>query len=209
LSVNHPTLEHRRQAALQVPITEVLDLLGIPLESGTTQQIHCPIHEDRHPSARLYASDNRIYCFTCQQGYDVIDLVQHKLGLTFADAITWLEGAFDLTLHVSGLGVLVETSLRRSRPTDPKTLIEVLDEALLHTRPYWTCAAYTQAAVAIDLMVYQIKEGLLPLPEFYTHATALLRKLHAVRTPVQGLPTPPVGDSRPDCGPDGGQPLEE
>src|SRR5687767_3058650 len=63
------------QVRRYVTIFEMLSHMGVDVPEAT-HQIRCPFHEDRSPSARVYADQNKIYCFTEQKGWDVIDAAQ-------------------------------------------------------------------------------------------------------------------------------------
>lgn len=73
-----------------LPITYVLDYVGIPVEQGEGR-LHapCPFHSDHDPSFDVYPWHNgeRWGCFVCGIGGDVLDLIQ-KLWpeLTFTRA---------------------------------------------------------------------------------------------------------------------------
>lgn len=64
---------------------------------------HCPLHEDRTPSLRLYSGAARgFYCFSCHRGGSAIDLAQILLGLdTPTEALKALDRDFSLGLNLS------------------------------------------------------------------------------------------------------------
>lgn len=45
----------------------------------------CPFHDDHHPS--MSVKDNKYFCFVCNEGGDVIDLLVKRDGLTFKDVV--------------------------------------------------------------------------------------------------------------------------
>lgn len=65
--------------AKQVPIKHYLNV--------EKNKIKCPLHEERTPSFQIYERDNRWYCFGCNEGGDVIDLVQKLQNITFVEAV--------------------------------------------------------------------------------------------------------------------------
>lgn len=56
--------------------------------------VHCPFHDDHHPSMRLY--DDHFYCFACAAHGDVIDLTAKLLGISVPEAIRRLEEDFGI-----------------------------------------------------------------------------------------------------------------
>lgn len=64
-----------------ISIQDVCGLLGVELRQfGRTEKGRCPLHDDRSPSFVVYPDDDngagRFYCFGCNQGGDVIDLLE-------------------------------------------------------------------------------------------------------------------------------------
>lgn len=70
------------QKAKQYPIEQLLEF-----RAGFAK---CPFHDDKHPSAKYYKDKNRIHCFVCNQGFDVIDIVQQIYNLSLKEAINHL-----------------------------------------------------------------------------------------------------------------------
>ena len=85
-----------RERALAYPITDLLSELGISIHhEGVEQQIRCPVHSDSVASARYYPESNSIYCFTCAESYNPIDLAMLCWELSFVEAIEKLGGRDD------------------------------------------------------------------------------------------------------------------
>jgi hypothetical protein len=59
-------------------------------------QVHCPFHNDVHPSAKLFVSQDTFWCWVCIKGGDVIWVVQETLGLTWPQAVDWLTETFTI-----------------------------------------------------------------------------------------------------------------
>jgi len=55
----------------------------------------CPFHQETNPSFFLYPETNTFYCFGCQVGGDVIELVKKALNCNFEQAIKYLTGGKD------------------------------------------------------------------------------------------------------------------
>jgi hypothetical protein len=65
----------------------------------------CPIHPEKHPSFYIYKETQRWFCYGCNQGGDVIELVMLKEKVTFNEAVEKLAHRKGITLdseHTSG-----------------------------------------------------------------------------------------------------------
>lgn len=51
----------------------------------------CPLHEETRPSFTIFPETRSWYCYGCQRGGDVIDLVRLRLDLPFDEALRWLD----------------------------------------------------------------------------------------------------------------------
>ena len=51
----------------------------------------CPLHEETRPSFYLFRETCSWYCYGCQRGGDVIDLVRQRLDLPFDEVLRWLD----------------------------------------------------------------------------------------------------------------------
>lgn len=89
----------------RVSAHDVLRLNGIELKHSVgdkAESILCPFHSDRSPSAKVHpqigTSPSGVYCFTCQERWDVFDLWK-KFGredMRFTEVLLGLERAFGL-----------------------------------------------------------------------------------------------------------------
>ena len=50
----------------------------------------CIFCSDTSGDMHYYEEDNRVYCFSCQKGGDVIDVIQEVRGCTFKEALKFL-----------------------------------------------------------------------------------------------------------------------
>jgi hypothetical protein len=68
------------QQAKDYPIEHLIDIKkGVAL---------CPFHEDHHPSMGI--KNNRYRCFACGAKGDTIEFVMKRDGLSFKEALNWL-----------------------------------------------------------------------------------------------------------------------
>ena len=81
------------------PVADIADRLGVKLRpSGRRMMGPCPIcGGDPRRAGRFEAkTTDRWVCVVCQDGGDVIRLVQKALGLSFRAAVEWLGGAQEI-----------------------------------------------------------------------------------------------------------------
>ncbi len=76
------------------PLGPVLQALGVRLHGEATQQICCPVHEDRSPSARYYHEDQSVHCFVCGRSWNALSVVMAKFSYDRATAELWLAERF-------------------------------------------------------------------------------------------------------------------
>ena len=78
---------------LSVPV------FGSPTSSRRPMCCPLPAHQDRHPSAVLYATEGRWWCHRCNQGGDAFDLVMAVQGVTWRQAAEWLAAYANIKLQ--------------------------------------------------------------------------------------------------------------
>jgi DNA primase len=70
------------------PIAEVIgEHLQLRSAGGGSLKGLCPFHEEKTPSFNVTPARGLYFCFSCQEGGDVISFVQKIENLTFADAV--------------------------------------------------------------------------------------------------------------------------
>jgi hypothetical protein len=128
------------------PMAAVLQKFGVQLVGNTTQQIRCPVHDDRSPSARFYADDQSVHCWSCARSWNVLTLTMARLKYDRQQARDWLKTQFVLTERPHGeivrdtLRSRVEVSV--ARVTAEIALVDgsiraLVSDPLLAVR-YWT-----------------------------------------------------------------------
>ncbi len=81
------------------PVERVAASYGVALKRvGACLVGLCPLHKETHPSFTVFPDAARFYCFGCQQGGDVVDLVCRLEDVSFPQAIERLTGAGPLRL---------------------------------------------------------------------------------------------------------------
>ncbi len=82
--------EAKIEQAKQTPIVDIASSFLQLKKSGRNYKALCPFHQEKHPSFYLYPETNSFYCFGCNQGGDVIKLVELAFNLEFKEAIEYL-----------------------------------------------------------------------------------------------------------------------
>lgn len=130
------------------PVAGVLDLLGHPPQPDGQLSCPSPSHPDRHPSARMYPDTRKVHCFGCGSTWDVIGLVQEVRGVSFPEAVAYLEEAFDIT-EATDPG-LVRSVLARTPQGDYTGLIVATRDALIAARRRMSLPQYAKLWRAYD-----------------------------------------------------------
>lgn len=157
-----------------VTIFEMLDRMGIQL-AEETQQIRCPFHADNNPSARIFADQNKIWCWTCQRGWDVIDAAQSHLGVGLHEALTWLEQEFSIPGATQGLAMTIKTQLSSRAAPDIAQVADLVEQTLRTRKKALGFERYTRLLYGLDLTVYQLAKKAVKLTEAQARFTQLLK----------------------------------
>lgn len=78
-----------------IPIADVCKKLDIAIVRG--RRAKCFMHEDHHPSLTIYNNTNSWFCYTCNKGGGVIDLVKEYFNYDTEKACKWLEVEFNIS----------------------------------------------------------------------------------------------------------------
>lgn len=90
-----------------IAILDVARLLGLKVTtSGYNHFVKCLYHQEKTASMSLNTKDNYFKCFGCNKSGDVIELVQKVTGLSFPEAIKYLQTNFNLSYQYEK-GVMV------------------------------------------------------------------------------------------------------
>jgi len=82
------------------PIAEVIgEHLQLRHAGGGSLKGLCPFHEEKTPSFNVTPARGLYFCFSCQEGGDVISFVQKIENLTFADAVERLAARAGIELR--------------------------------------------------------------------------------------------------------------
>lgn len=158
----------------KVTIFEVLERMGVDI-APETQQMRCPFHADRSPSARVYAEQNKIYCFTCQKSWDVIDAVAEHFKLGFADALVWVEREFGIGGVLPSLTGAVRMALLKRATPNVAEIAVTLEQRLKDRRGQLGFERYTKCLLALDLTVYEATQGTLKPVQLQPRLDAIIR----------------------------------
>ena len=83
---NH--IQYDVESIKKIPIEAIYEFQKI-YSFGKKKKAICPFHDEDTPSFIIYP-ENTFYCFGCHKGGDVIKFIQYKYGLSFFDAIKFI-----------------------------------------------------------------------------------------------------------------------
>lgn len=171
-----PKLSVRAAAILaNITIFQVLEVYRVPFAGKVTQQIRCPVHKDRTPSARVYADNNKVFCFTCSKLWDVIELVRSRESTDFEGALVWLETQFLVPPASANLTQVLRSQIRRRTEPKPDELYDLVEARIIAHRDRLGMVKYTKAFFALDLLMTQAKSRVISMERFEGQARAILK----------------------------------
>jgi hypothetical protein len=75
----------------KIPIEDALGWYTEVLLHGPAWKYRCTLHgQDKHPSGHIYRDESRAWCFTCNRGGDIFDIVQLFERVALGQAISKL-----------------------------------------------------------------------------------------------------------------------
>ena len=74
----------------RVDIVEVVGWYADVINFQKNWSFRCPLHEDKHPSGKIFNKERRAWCFQCNKGGDVFDIVEIFGNSTKSEAINKL-----------------------------------------------------------------------------------------------------------------------
>lgn len=166
--------------AHEVSIFRVMEALGV-YDGGeeTTRQMLCPVHSDSRPSARVYAEENRVHCFTCGRGWEPLALVMAVQKVDAAQAENWILDTFGLRTSAS-----FQARLRASLAppsVKPAALVEYTEQQLRQSRARLTREQFTKLAVAIDMVGLQFRDRVIDVAQFEASLKRIMQRMQSVR----------------------------
>lgn len=78
----------------EISVSDVLEKLDIQVIRG--RKALCFMHDDHKPSLTIYKDSNSWFCYTCNKGGNVIDLVEEYFHYDTDKACKWLEVEFNI-----------------------------------------------------------------------------------------------------------------
>lgn len=158
-----------------ITIFDVLEYYGVELVGHTTQQVRCPVHADRSPSARAYGDGNKIYCFKCAKLWDVISLVQAKEHLPYEQALALLESRFTVPSASENLTGIIKMQLKRHAPLNLDVRFRNVEAELIACRKTIAIDRYNRAFIAFDILQHQLKTRVTDPEDAQEQAKAILQ----------------------------------
>lgn len=156
-TVTNDTALRVEKVRQHVTIFDVFERMGVNV-TPETQQMRCPFHNDHSPSARVYAEQNKLYCWTCQKSWDVIAAAQDHFRLAFHDALTWLEQEFGIPGGTPTLAGSIRTQLSSRVAPNVQEIADTIERLLRERRQRLGYERYTRCLLALDLTIMEAAE---------------------------------------------------
>ncbi|MEK7281010.1 MAG: CHC2 zinc finger domain-containing protein, partial [Chloroflexota bacterium] len=111
-----PSSELRNEVLRRLNVLEWWQSQGVRLAKGqqgkASVKVHCPIHNDKNPSATINRQTGSLHCFTCGKNWSPFDFLMERRSWDFKQALAELA-------RVTGVDLPEKT--RGSRPQRTKT----------------------------------------------------------------------------------------
>jgi hypothetical protein len=186
----------------KVSAQDVLRHFGVDLKRGgsdSKEQICCPFHGDKDPSARVYAAEGRspsgVYCWVCRKRWDIFGLWKEFNGdpeMKFTTVLHGLERAFGLETPEAPdrNGVYLPRG-----PTEEEQgvldLLEVCEKRLRMAKSHFELQGYLAVGRLLDILHYQMNNKLTDPEDVETRARMILDK---VGEKIRSVPPAPAQD---------------
>lgn len=128
--------------AVKAAVTTYQAAQAYGLEPNRKGFCRCPFHTEKTASMKIYPDNRGFYCFGCQEGGDVIRLVQHLFGLKPIEAAKKLDadfavGAFDKHNITPNMEIMRRQSERRQAEVQKAILLDNISLELrsIYLRP--------------------------------------------------------------------------
>lgn len=157
------------------PLPEVVTAAGVNLRpSGHGFMGCCPFHDDSTASLSVDGVPDRYHCFGCGASGDVIDFVERRHGLTFTQAVAYLDGQRSNEPALSG----VPSTARRPVPTwpAPERAFEINSLAWAYVSrdiPHAIATSHLRRRRGLDLTALERQHGVAMVGHLETGWTAM------------------------------------
>lgn len=163
---------NQRKDTLRERVTaqDVLRHFGVDLKFGGSdheEQICCPFHGDKDPSARVYGSQgdspSGVYCYVCRKRWDIFGLWGEFCNdpeMKFTAKLLGLERAFGITTPEAPE---VNYEYKARGPTEEEIAVTeklgVCEKRLRDNRKSFQLEGFLKVGKVLDLMHYQVKHS--------------------------------------------------
>lgn len=122
---------------------DVLTEHGVEIsERGTNQQVLCPFHNEKNPSARYYGATGKehFHCFGCKAHGSAIGLYARFENLKFGEALSKLEKRFGIKTPKRPEDAVRESSVEKNSKYESEAwgdvprVLEMLEKKLMRLR---------------------------------------------------------------------------
>jgi len=180
---------NQRKETLKSKISahDVLRYFGTDLKSSGDheEQICCPFHGDKTPSARIYPSignsPSGVYCWVCRKRWDIFGLWKEFQGdpdLKFTAVLFGLEKAFNIATPEAPD---MTRGTIQTGPTEEEQEVldklQVCEKRLRANKAYFQLRGFLIVGHLLDNLHYQVKNKLIDIELAAKNAQLILDKI--------------------------------
>jgi len=181
----------QRAETLKVSVSahDLLRRFGATLRysgSSNEEQVSCPFHgKDADPSARVYPesarSPSHVWCFVCQERWDIFALWKKYTGETdakFTQVLLGLEKAYGI---ITPEGPAPDWKSKKSGPTEEEhdllDLLAVCESRLRQAKPHFEMKGFLVVGKLLDHLHHDVQNRLIATGEARKRTQLLLDKI--------------------------------
>ena len=149
----------------------------------------CPFHSDSHPSMKIYQNGRGYYCFTCQNGGDIVKFVARLFGLPNEAACRKLIEDFSLPIKLEGLTYREKRERQQAQKryeelrrfqTEARTILNEYWKLLCDAAHCFSSPHFDEAIQELTIVEYRL-ECIEQHPEDYYRDRKAVRRLGEIQ----------------------------
>jgi hypothetical protein len=149
-----------------IEAADILSKNGVYLRynGSRPEQIRCPFHGDKNPSARFYPAqgDSRagVWCFVCSERWDAISLWRkfNEFEGPFTALLRSIESELGITPPEAPLGA-VHREWDNEEKADLENMFQAVENRLRSSRAAFDLKGYLTLSSILDRLYYRVEKG--------------------------------------------------
>jgi hypothetical protein len=150
-----------------IEAVDVLSAHGVTLRHNGTrpEQICCPFHGDKTPSARFYPaqgdSKSAVWCFVCSKRWDAISLWRNfnQFEGTFTALLRAIESELGITPTEAPMGAVYST-FDDQESVDLESVFNAVENRLRNSKSVFDMKGYLTLGSILDRLHHRVEKGL-------------------------------------------------